>query len=210
MRITNKQGFTLIELLIVVAIIGILAAIAIPNFLEAQTRAKVARLKSDMKTFATALEIYNVDNNSYIPHVPKAHANQYRKFYGGWPTWIQYENGVGWGVADWLTSPVAYISTPPADPFSSTFAGPPKPKWCGWWYYKDDSAPLGMYFPYPGGEIVRIPDAKYFFFSVGPDIYYAADAAEFWLAYDPTNGTVSYGNIFYAGLQGRFIGGGGS
>ena len=58
-------GFTLIELLIVVLIIAILAAIAVPNFLEFQVRAKVARVKSDMRTLATALEGYYVDNNAY-------------------------------------------------------------------------------------------------------------------------------------------------
>jgi prepilin-type N-terminal cleavage/methylation domain-containing protein len=63
--ITLKKAFTLIELLIVVAIIAILAAIAVPNFLEAQTRAKVARIQSDQRTYATALETYYIDNNSY-------------------------------------------------------------------------------------------------------------------------------------------------
>jgi prepilin-type N-terminal cleavage/methylation domain-containing protein len=59
----NRQGFTLIKLLIVVAIIAILAAIAVPDFLEAQTRAKVSRCKSDMRTLATAIEAYTVDFN---------------------------------------------------------------------------------------------------------------------------------------------------
>ncbi|MEO8377687.1 MAG: prepilin-type N-terminal cleavage/methylation domain-containing protein [Candidatus Sumerlaeota bacterium] len=58
----KTKAFTLIELLIVVAIIAILAAIAVPNFLEAQTRAKVARVKSDLRTTATAIESYWVDN----------------------------------------------------------------------------------------------------------------------------------------------------
>lgn len=60
-----QKGFTLIELLIVVAIIAILAAIAVPNFLEAQVRSKVAKAKSDMRTYAIALESYHVDNNHY-------------------------------------------------------------------------------------------------------------------------------------------------
>lgn len=60
-----KKAFTLIELLIVVAIIAILAAIAVPNFLEAQTRAKVARILSDQRTYATALETYMIDNSAY-------------------------------------------------------------------------------------------------------------------------------------------------
>lgn len=61
----RKRGFTLIELLIVVAIIAILAAIAVPNFLEAQTRAKVSRVKADVRSAATALEAYYIDWNSY-------------------------------------------------------------------------------------------------------------------------------------------------
>ncbi len=62
------HGFTLIELLIVVAIIAILAAIAVPNFLEAQVRSKVSRVKADQRSMATALEAYYVDNNLYPDH----------------------------------------------------------------------------------------------------------------------------------------------
>jgi prepilin-type N-terminal cleavage/methylation domain-containing protein len=61
----RKTGFTLIELLIVVAIIAILAAIAVPNFLEAQVRSKVSRVAADMRSMTTALASYYVDNNSY-------------------------------------------------------------------------------------------------------------------------------------------------
>jgi prepilin-type N-terminal cleavage/methylation domain-containing protein len=60
-----SRAFTLIELLIVVAIIAILAAIAVPNFLEAQTRSKVSRVQADFRTIATAIESYFVDKNSY-------------------------------------------------------------------------------------------------------------------------------------------------
>lgn len=63
-----KSGFTLIELLIVVAIIAILAAIAVPNFLQAQVRAKIARLKNDQRNLAGALEAYYIDHKQYPPN----------------------------------------------------------------------------------------------------------------------------------------------
>ncbi|CAN5466469.1 hypothetical protein BH09SUM1_BH09SUM1_21260 [soil metagenome] len=60
-----RSAFTLIELLVVVAIIAILAAIAVPNFLAAQTRAKVSRAHTDLRTMSLAVEMYRVDHNYY-------------------------------------------------------------------------------------------------------------------------------------------------
>jgi prepilin-type N-terminal cleavage/methylation domain-containing protein len=62
--LTNKKGFTLIELLIVVVIIGILAAIAIPKFANTKEKAYVASMKSDLRNLVTAQEAYFSDNNS--------------------------------------------------------------------------------------------------------------------------------------------------
>ncbi len=61
----KQQGFTLIELLIVVAIIGIIAAIAIPNLLNAIDRGKQKRTMADLRSVGTAVESYSIDNNQY-------------------------------------------------------------------------------------------------------------------------------------------------
>lgn len=61
----KEKGFTLIELLIVVAIIGIIAAIAVPNLLTAIQRSKRSRTAADLRAIGTALGSYNVDNNQF-------------------------------------------------------------------------------------------------------------------------------------------------
>ena len=61
----TRKGFTLIELLIVVVIIGILAAIAIPKFADTKRKAYVTAMKSDLKNMVSAAEAYFADNNTY-------------------------------------------------------------------------------------------------------------------------------------------------
>ncbi len=95
-----SKGFTLIELLIVVAIIGILAAIAVPNFLNAQVRANVARVQGDFKAISTAMEMYRIENNSY----PGDHDLDTAIF------------GQQTGLFK-LTFPVSYMNSVPYDPF---------------------------------------------------------------------------------------------
>lgn len=106
----RSRGFTLIELLIVVAIIAILAAIAVPNFLEAQTRAKVSRTKADMRSIATALEAYRIDTNRYPPDATD------RYVFG------VLDAGPFLGRLRHLTSPISYMTALPEDIFGREVA----------------------------------------------------------------------------------------
>ncbi|MCX7045879.1 MAG: prepilin-type N-terminal cleavage/methylation domain-containing protein [Candidatus Sumerlaeota bacterium] len=171
-----RQGFTLIELLIVVAIISILSMIAVPNFLEAQTRAKTTRVKADMRTMKVALEAYHVDFSDYPPD----NGGQDVDCYFTWPR---------------LTTPVAYITQIPLSPFDERrFPSCPRifEYWRGW----------GSNFD-PGTEAFQI---WYRFTSVGPDQIpqysgvqpsdHANRTAKFINAlYDPSNGTISAGDL---------------
>jgi prepilin-type N-terminal cleavage/methylation domain-containing protein len=74
----NTKGFTLIELLIVVVIIGILAAIAIPKFANTKEKAYVASMKSDLRNLITAQEAYFADNNSNYAASIAAMGTNYR------------------------------------------------------------------------------------------------------------------------------------
>jgi type IV pilus assembly protein PilA len=78
----NRKGFTLIELLIVVVIIGILAAIAIPKFANTKEKAVVASMKSDLRNLASAQEAYWVDNRTYYGGVIPAAGLQFNPSLG--------------------------------------------------------------------------------------------------------------------------------
>jgi prepilin-type N-terminal cleavage/methylation domain-containing protein len=191
----SPLAFTLIELLIVVAIIAILAAIAVPNFLEAQTRSKVSRVKNDFRTFATALEAYLVDANNYpIGRLGKQ---------GNTLENLSYLN-----LQD-LTTPVAYLT-------SVNLPDPFVPK------YKPTGSGGGMFAPYSyiyiaynglWGKLTNMGGYKgWNMHSYGPDRTqqytewipqsitnpgsptYAGTRSVSEL-YDPTNGTVSSGDI---------------
>ncbi len=124
-------AFTLIELLIVVAIIGILAAIAVPNFLNAQIKARISQAYADTRTLADAIEMYRLDNNSPPPVKSPS-------FPAG--SWIEPMNLRFLP----LTTPIAFLSTVPKDPFGWPEC-PPKDNSrfpaCGnsydYWWYKD-------------------------------------------------------------------------
>lgn len=126
-----RKGFTLIELLIVVAIIAILAAIAVPNFLEAQIRAKVSRVKNDLRAIATGLESYRVDNNKFPLGTdnPQQMPEQIADFLGTLaPGFYAFQTrtpsgGVVGRDFFGVTTPIAYMTAIPTDPFAGQAAG---------------------------------------------------------------------------------------
>jgi type IV pilus assembly protein PilA len=99
----NQQGFTLIELLIVVVIIGILAAIAIPKFANTKQKATVAAMRSDLHNLAGAQESYWVDNRMYYGGVIPNAAFAYSPTENVTVT-IVAATGAGWSAS--ASSPV--------------------------------------------------------------------------------------------------------
>jgi len=234
MRQLKFKGFTLIELLIVVAIIAILAAIAVPNFLEAQIRSKVSRAKTDMRTIATALEAYFVDSNTYVGSAQdtgqqgttingmltpapstntSAAVNASARI-----TFTTYMPQLPEGQAGSLTTPVAYLTTLPPDPFADTkgaifgYFNASDAGWIAWSYGPDTDEKTG------NGEIQsHLVDATTAPWSSGTPAVkdYTADSvynpytsnptAALRTAgapdgraytYDPTNGTNSTGDVW--------------
>ena len=213
----KKRGFTLIELLIVVAIIAVLAAIAVPNFLEAQTRAKVSRVMNDMRTIVNAMAAYKVDNNFYplwwkpgdMPvNIRNAFATGGGDVGGGF-FFVQNESGAISGFGYQLTTPITYLTTIPWDPFFSYhhieyFPGMANATVLLSIQYKPGGANgYNWHFGYVQPTILR-DRFDYWITTPGPNLLmYAYDPSTI---YDPTNGTVSNGDLHYLYPIG-FIGG---
>ncbi len=99
----TKKGFTLIELLIVVVIIGILAAIAIPKFANTKEKAYVASMKADLRNLVTAQEAYFADNNSSYASSTTAMGTNYKSS-GGVTVTINSNSNTGWTASATHTS----------------------------------------------------------------------------------------------------------
>ena len=183
----RSRAFTLIELLIVVAIIGVLAAIAIPNFLLAQIKSQIARVEGDIKALSTAMEVYRLDNNDY-PNSTTAAVFQ---------SLTRMEE---------LVSPVPYMNTIPVDPFNKYgIEGHLSPKE---YIYHNDTAsdwPRNVFidlrnFHYGRGKLTP----NWIIISHGPDHTtqdFDRGGAIPWgaLPYNASNGVASRGDIYRYG-----------
>jgi type II secretion system protein G len=174
-------GFTLIELLIVVAIIAILAAIAVPNFMEAQMRAKIVSVKADMKSLVNALAIYRADNGDYVSD----------------------KEGTGWD-ADYatffpLTTPVAYLVKVPTNPFFdkelSTAASQGFGNYSFWRNWPDEEKRTGV-----GYAITSVGPNRSLDMTPEPNSVKDRTPSFLNALYNPTNGTKSFGDLHACAL----------
>ena len=98
-RSRTRKGFTLIELLIVVVIIGILAAIAIPKFADTKKKAYVTAMKSDLKNMVSAAEAWFSDNNTYVGYTAPTGSSGVTLTFtgaaGGWAATAAHANAGG-------------------------------------------------------------------------------------------------------------------
>ncbi len=181
----KPSGFTLIELLIVVAIIGILAAIAVPNFLNAQVRAKIAKVEGEFQAIATALEMYNLDQTAYLPY----------------PTWGGHTNP---RYLNALSTPIAYMSSPDSiyDPFRNHDPdqdGVNKPRYG---YFDPRTSPVQWFIQPSTYNGVKLPgNYEYSIVAIGPSHVQHIDGGDprGFIVYQSSNGLNSWGQIYRFG-----------
>ena len=188
----KTRGFTLMEVAILLVIVSVLVAIAVPNFRAAEIKSKVALAKGQLNVLALALESYNVDNLTYPP-----------TSYTNPPTSPEADDGgsnrTSYFTLKPLTTPIAYVAKIPEDPFADVQMIPSYDQ--GYGRYGHTNAAYS-YRNTKGSNQLTFPaykqyDQEWVLGSVGPDRDYDSwgtgkDNLKF---YDPTNGVISNGDI---------------
>lgn len=170
------SAFTLTELLIVVAIIGILAAVAIPSIFSALVRAKVAQAVSDIHELTAAQELYGLDHRGYPPLGVVRNAR----------------NTSGYATFPWLTSPLPYLASVPVDPFLKSIQ---RPYWMGYAQKRissENSRIVAYTFSSTGPSTLHMLVIYWF----QPNILFFQYPFQ---TYDATNGLSSMGEIVFWG-----------
>lgn len=208
-----QMGFTLIELLIVIAIILILIAIALPNFLEAQIRAKYTRAQGELRSLMIAIESYQVDHNGHYPVDCSEAGSPFSPSPVG-----QDQDGMDFFSFMAVTTPVVYIKEVPQDYFQEGNPIDPIPAQNGvpyltYNYHETWSLKQNFANGIGAGNIGAILERfgiRWVVFGIGPDQAWQIetmshpDAIESVLtskaggsaySYSPTNGTKSLGDI---------------
>ena len=172
--LSKRHAFTLIELLIVVAIIGILAAIAIPNFTNAQIRAKLAHSKSEMRAYKQIQQQYLMDHNDIPNH------------YDGKEEHCAYIN-------------LGYIGTPLTDPFMIDKTDVMDHPHQGMYHSTHVRNPGSILTVNPVfyEEWTRA-NRPYIIFGEGPSVTFDG-----WSHYDGSNGILSAGRVLAVGFRGK-------
>jgi len=171
----NKRGFTLIELLVVIVIIGILVAIALPNFIKIKDKAKEAEVKQNCHAIQLALERYCVDSPGEAYPVFSM-GGDWTDSYVVWQTWVDSQgmdpNAIAnpdRGGGNWLPAPTDVGDTMVMEAFLPSYPQNPFQKNQG-----ESITPRLHHFPYPaaGGLFVRIVagrESNKMFEVFGPD-----------------------------------------
>ncbi len=205
----SRRDLTTHERLILVAIMVLLAAIAVPYYIEARMRTKIGRTMMDMRKVGAAAEAYYGDRRTYpSPFFPGPQPDPASGFTAGkWFVALWTADGEFMGMGTQLTTPVAYISELPIDTFNSRYIlGHARKEHgfvgAGFLYMADLYHPLTLAVEEP---LTFEWDVGYFLQSVGPKLV-IQDHERPGALYDPTNGLISPGDIYYLGRGHGFFG----